>query len=391
MINDKFKRLWKGIAYAATGFVILEPLWMLTPLAGFLYGSVLNVDFLESSKATSWLLLFVFPPRRLIAIGLFLVVIGITVFLICAYKVYAAKAFKRGMVTTRIYRYLRHPQYTALIVAGAGFVILWGRFIAYLCLFIMIYLYYLLSKKEESICLSRYGEAYEEYRKRTTGIIPGTDFLERLLTKRTLATLSKPIATLCSFLLVICLALTSGFTILKAREACSGRLPVIQKEISFDDKKLPIIIPRIPYLDKDKPIISAFRKRDLSPDIFFQNIKSSKTIKDKLAAFCDVGMDMVLIIFEPRRGMIKEKSDTMVNFLMLPMDAGGPFTGIDTKDFRKKFEIKGLLKVKGMLMANGAEPIKWNIDVMTFRDLQEDDKLLNSIESKIDVLLSRFY
>lgn len=72
------EKIGKGIVYIITAFVILEPLWMLTPFVGFLYGSVLNVDFLESSKTSLWLLLFVFPPRRFMVIGLFLVTIGIT-------------------------------------------------------------------------------------------------------------------------------------------------------------------------------------------------------------------------------------------------------------------------------------------------------------------------
>ena len=384
------EKIGKGIVYIITAFVILEPLWMLTPFVGFLYGSVLNVDFLESSKTSSWLLLFVFPPRRFLVIGLFLVTIGITFFLICAYNIYMAKHFKRGLVTTGIYRYLRHPQYTSLIVAGFGFVILWGRFISYLCLFIMIYLYYMLAKKEESLCLLKYGRSYVEYRRKTIGIIPGVDFFEKIIRKKPLALL-KAIAILSGFLLVMCVALASGFTILKARKAFSARLPIIQKEITVDDKKLSVIIPRIPILEKDQGIRLAFWKKSISAEKFFKSIKSSKKIKDSLGPFFEMGMDAIFIIFKPRVSIIEEKGNTFVNFFMVPMDTRTGFTWNGAKGFRKNCEIKGLLKVERMLLANDTEPIKGNIDVSVVKDFKQDKKILTSIETKIDVILSRFY
>ncbi|MCD6266094.1 MAG: isoprenylcysteine carboxylmethyltransferase family protein [Deltaproteobacteria bacterium] len=385
------EKIGKGIVYIITAFVILEPLWMLTPFVGFLYGSVLNVDFLESSKTSSWLLLFVFPPRRFMLIGLFLVTIGITFFFICAYNIYMAKLFKKGLVTTGIYRYLRHPQYISLIVPGFGFVILWGRFISYLSLFIMIYLYYMLAKKEESLCLLMHGKAYEQYRKRTIGIIPGVDFFEKIIRKKPLFALPKAIAILSGFLLVMCVALASGFTILKAREAFSDRLPIIQKEITVDGKKLSVIIPRIPILEKDQGIRLAFWKRYISPEKLFKSIKSSKRIKNSLESFFEMGMDTIFIIFKPRVSIIEEKGNTFVNFFMVPMDTRTGFTWNGAKGFRKNCEIKGLLKVERMLLANDTEPIKGNIDVSLVKDFKQDKKILTSIETKIDVILSRFY
>jgi protein-S-isoprenylcysteine O-methyltransferase Ste14 len=376
------EKIGKGIAYLITAFIILEPLWMLTPFVGFLYGSVFNIDFLESSKTSSWLLLFVFPPRRFLAIGLFLVATGTIFFLICAYKVYAAKLFKRGLVTSGIYKYLRHPQYTSLIVAGFGFVIMWGRFISYLSLFIMIYLYYLLAKKEENICLFRYGISYKQYRKKTIGIIPGGDFLEKINRKKPLSALPKPIGILSGFLIVTFIAMGSGFTILKTREAFSARLPTIQKNILLDDKKLHIIIPKIPLLEKDKWSKLTFWKRYISTEKLLKNIKSSKRIKNSLDPFFEMGM---------RVSVIEEKGNTFVNFLVVPMVGRTGFIGSDAKNFMKNIEIKGLLRIERMLLADDIEPVKGKIEVMTGRDFEQDKGILSSIETKIDVILSRFY
>lgn len=44
-----------------------------------------------------------------------------------------------------------------------------------------------------------------------------------------------------------------------------------------------------------------------------------------------------------------------------------------------------------MLLADDTEPVKGNIEVMTGRDFEQDKGILTSIETKIDVILSRFY
>lgn len=392
MKNTKF---WKVLAYVVTAFVILEPVWMLLPFAGFLYGSVLNLDFLESSRATSWLLLFVFPTRRLMLTGLLLVLTGLTVFLICACRVYISKFFKRGLVTGGIYKYLRHPQYTALIVAGLGFVILWGRFIAFLSFFIMIYLYYLLSGKEEAVCRAKYGKAYGEYREKTMGIIPGTDFLENFFAHSRLSFLPKPVAVLSGFLLIVTFAIISGFVILKTREATATKLPIIKKEIQLDEKRLPLIIPKIPYLDEDRSIhsviISALRKKELSPEIFFKNLRSSRRIQEKLSPFYELNMNAVFVIFRPRTSIVKEKGNTFVNFFLVPVNVKPGYLSGDAKTFRKNCGIKGLVKVERMVMTDEIEPVKGNIEVLTVNDRKKDKKILASIESKINVVLSRFY
>ncbi len=44
-------------------FIILEPVWMLLPFAGFLYGFALHIQTLARSPATAWLTQFVFRVR----------------------------------------------------------------------------------------------------------------------------------------------------------------------------------------------------------------------------------------------------------------------------------------------------------------------------------------
>jgi hypothetical protein len=57
--------VWRRAAQAGLKvlglFVILEPVWMLLPFAGFLYGSVLQIETLGRHPSTAWLTHFVFP------------------------------------------------------------------------------------------------------------------------------------------------------------------------------------------------------------------------------------------------------------------------------------------------------------------------------------------
>ena len=402
-------RLYK-LAFVIPAFAILEPVWMLTPFVGFLYGSVLNIGFLESSKATSWLLLFVFPTRGFLVTGLFVAIAGITVFLICAFQVYSARVFKKGLVTTGIYKYLRHPQYTGLVVAGAGLVMMWGRFIAYLSLFIMIYLYYLLAKKEENSCLSRFGKTYEDYRNRTAGLLPGMDLFAGMTGRFAFSSLPKGLSVFLGFLLTAGLALGSGFTIMKARKAFSGGVPLVQKEVTLNDKRLFLVSPRIPYLDqRGKQRHFRFWMKDVSSGDFILALKSSEKIRDQLALFFKEGMNTVMLLFEPRLSVLEEQGKTFFNFYMIPMfhphptpppsrgreskafPDGDGLGGTDVKGFMESWQVMGLLRVERMLAGDETEPVKGDIKVVTAREVREDERVKARIENKVDVLLSRFY
>ena len=87
---------------------------MLFPFAGFLYGSVLNLEFLKNSYHTIWLLYFVFPVQTLAPIAFVLIFAGLVIFIAGAYKIYSAKIRKSGLVKTGVYEKFRHPQYTGL-------------------------------------------------------------------------------------------------------------------------------------------------------------------------------------------------------------------------------------------------------------------------------------
>ncbi|MDE2484570.1 MAG: hypothetical protein KGL32_04885, partial [candidate division NC10 bacterium] len=164
-------------------FVIcFEILIMISPFAGFFY-SAFNPVLLGLAKyrATKWLSAFFFthmvvppnvPLRVVRVMGSVLFLLGIAIFLICAIQVYWSKFLQRGTVVKGAYRWIRHPQYLALAIAGAGLAILWPRFIVVVLWLVMVTVYYALSKDEERRMLGQYPDTYSEYMQGTGMFLP---------------------------------------------------------------------------------------------------------------------------------------------------------------------------------------------------------------------------
>ena len=164
-------------------FVIcFEILIMISPFAGFFY-SAFNPFLLGLAKyrATKWLSCFFFthmvvPPNDFLKfiriMGSFLFVLGVCLFFICAVQVYTSKFLNRGAVLSGLYRWIRHPQYLSLSLAGVGLAILWPRFLVVVLWLAMVLVYYMLSKDEERRMAKQYPETYQEYRARTGMFLP---------------------------------------------------------------------------------------------------------------------------------------------------------------------------------------------------------------------------
>ena len=77
------------------------------------------------------------------------------------------------IVETGVYKYVRHPMYTAIWLWCLVQVLLLNNYIAGLSGLLCFGLLYLLRvKKEESMMLQEFGQEYEDYMKRTRRIIP---------------------------------------------------------------------------------------------------------------------------------------------------------------------------------------------------------------------------
>ena len=161
----------------------LEIVIMISPFAGYFYagyGPLLN--FLYGFKATSWLTGF-FLPHAVIAkndllnflntLGRSLFSFGLIAFFIGAVQIYSAKFRRKGVVSSILYRWVRHPQYLFLAISGLGLLLFWPRFIILILYISMLFVYYILAKNEEDRMLKQHGDGYAVYTQRTSMFVPG--------------------------------------------------------------------------------------------------------------------------------------------------------------------------------------------------------------------------
>ena len=76
------------------------------------------------------------------------------------------------IVTSGVYRYIRHPQYSGFLLIALGMIFEWATIPLLIMYPILIVIYYRLAKREERDMLAEFGAEYEEYRKRTKMFIP---------------------------------------------------------------------------------------------------------------------------------------------------------------------------------------------------------------------------
>ncbi|MDF2531336.1 MAG: isoprenylcysteine carboxylmethyltransferase family protein [Clostridia bacterium] len=89
------------------------------------------------------------------------------------YKKYWSKETGRGaLVTTGVYSYIRHPQYTGLLLLSFGMIAEWATLPTLILFPVMIGMYVRLAKREEKDMQIEFGDAYREYMKTTKMFIP---------------------------------------------------------------------------------------------------------------------------------------------------------------------------------------------------------------------------
>ncbi|MFQ5838945.1 MAG: methyltransferase family protein [Thermoplasmata archaeon] len=77
-----------------------------------------------------------------------------------------------GLVTTGVYRWVRHPQYLGFFVIIAGFLVQWPTIITAVMAPILFYAYYRLALREEDGLRRTFGAQYEGYAVLVPGFLP---------------------------------------------------------------------------------------------------------------------------------------------------------------------------------------------------------------------------
>ena len=176
----------RGALWASIGFYVLiafEFFYMASPFAAYVYAVYgPGLDWLQASWATSWAIHFFLPhivaeTRSVIvnvheSIGFVLFGGGLAGFALGVFQIYRAKLRRDDAVMGGLYRYIRHPQYLALIVASIGMLLIWPRYLVLIATVTVIFIYIALAKVEERICLGQFS-GYAEYMRRTGMFLPG--------------------------------------------------------------------------------------------------------------------------------------------------------------------------------------------------------------------------
>lgn len=76
------------------------------------------------------------------------------------------------MVTDGVYSFVRHPQYSGIILVTIGFLIQWPTIITLFMFPILIFAYYRLAMKEELNVENKFNEQYRTYRNNVPAFIP---------------------------------------------------------------------------------------------------------------------------------------------------------------------------------------------------------------------------
>lgn len=89
------------------------------------------------------------------------------------YRQYWSKDAGQGqLVTSGIYRYIRHPQYTGFLMITLGMLFEWATLPMLIMYPILVWLYVRLARREEADMHTEFGATYDEYRARTGMFLP---------------------------------------------------------------------------------------------------------------------------------------------------------------------------------------------------------------------------
>jgi len=137
-------RHWLSRAVALVyGLVMFEVVIMVSPFAFYFYAAYgPTLKWLNHSPATAWLTGFLLPHAVFTTspfleflrweLGRYAFGLGLLAFLVLASQIYSSKLLGRKMVSSGVYRYVRHPQYLSLGISAFGLFTAWPRMIIFL-------------------------------------------------------------------------------------------------------------------------------------------------------------------------------------------------------------------------------------------------------------------
>jgi len=105
-------------------------------------------------------------------IGLFIIVIGFLIFCAIVLLRFSNQITGNDDITSGFFNSIRHPQFTALAICGAGMLLLWPRYIVLAMYIAMLFGCYFLARIREHEFKLKFGQAYIAYKARSGMFLP---------------------------------------------------------------------------------------------------------------------------------------------------------------------------------------------------------------------------
>lgn len=79
---------------------------------------------------------------------------------------------RRQLATTRVYQYVRHPQYVGFVLVMFGFLLLGPTLLTLPMFPVLVFMYTRLARTEERDAIGTFGDDYRRYMARVPGFMP---------------------------------------------------------------------------------------------------------------------------------------------------------------------------------------------------------------------------
>ena len=94
------------------------------------------------------------------------------IIIIIGWKQIYLGARKRKLVTNGIYKYIRHPQYTGIMMIMTAWLLAWPTLPLVVMYPFLMYTYYKLARREEKDVTKEFGKKYKDYKQKVPMFIP---------------------------------------------------------------------------------------------------------------------------------------------------------------------------------------------------------------------------